>query len=56
MEIMTHINDSTTMEFPSIGKKRSNKAKLPVQQQIPEGYMSLEQFEQELVAAVIKKL
>ena len=56
METMTYIDNSATMELPRVRRTRSVKREVPADQPIPEGYMSLEQFEKELVEAVVKKL
>ena len=50
MESVACLNSTRTAPLP-----RTQKAKKAVSD-IPEGYMSLEQFEKELVEAVIKKL
>ena len=47
---VAYTNDTRTTRLPRI-----KKAKKTVDD-IPEGYMSLEQFEKELVEAVVKKL
>lgn len=53
---MTYIDNSATMELPRIRRSRIGKREVSSEQPIPEGYMSLEQFEKELVEAVVKKL
>ena len=45
-----YTNDTRTTRLPRIKKAKK------VVSDIPEGYMSLEQFEKELVEAVVKKL
>lgn len=47
---VAHTNNSVSMHLPKA--KKTNEAV----SNIPEGYMSLEQFEKELVEAVVKKL
>ena len=47
---VAYTNDTRTARLPRI--KKANK----IVNDIPEGYMSLEQFEKELVEAVVKKL
>lgn len=47
---ITYTNDTRTTSFQRIKKAKKTLG------DIPEGYMSLEQFEKELVEAVIKKL
>ena len=47
---VAYTNDTRTTRLPRI--KKTKKAV----SDIPEGYMSLEQFEKELVEAVIKKI
>ena len=47
---VAYTNDTKTVHLPRIKKARK------VVNDIPEGYMTLEQFEKELVEAVVKKL
>ena len=47
---VAYTNDTRTTRLPRIKKAKK------VVSDIPEGYMSLEQFEKELVEAVVKKL
>ena len=47
---VANTNDTRTTRLPRIKKAKKGVS------DIPEGYMSLEQFEKELVEAVIKKL
>ena len=56
MENLVYTESTTTTTLPRKRKTKIVKRKAPVKQAIPEGYMSLQQFEKELVEAVAERL
>lgn len=56
MENLVYTESTTTTTLQRKRKTKIVKRKAPVKQAIPEGYMSLQQFEKELVEAVSERL
>lgn len=56
MENLDYTESTTTTTLPRKRRTKTVKRTVPVKQAIPEGYMSLQQFEKELVEAVAERL
>ena len=56
METSVYTNSSVSMDLPKLKGTCGSRRKTMSEPPIPDGYMSLEQFEKELVEAVAKKL
>lgn len=56
MENLVYTESTTTTTLPRKRRTKTIKREAPAKQAIPEGYMSLQQFEKELVKAVAERL
>ena len=54
--VYTESTTTTTTTLPKKRRTKTIKREAPAKQAIPEGYMSLQQFEKELVKAVAERL
>ena len=56
MENTVYTESAVSTTIPRLRKKKLYKREASTKQSVPEGYMSLEQFEKELVNAVVERL